>query len=108
MKREQLGRRIIPTALTAIIAVTAAAGVGVYALTSVSGDPLQPTVTAGNSVSTNKTAAPAGSFLPAAREETVYVLAGADGSVKKVIVSSWLKNPGGQQELADQGELENI
>lgn len=31
-----------------------------------------------------------------------------DGSVKKVIVSSWLKNPGGQQELADQGELENI
>lgn len=108
MKREQLGRRIIPAALTAIIAVTAAAGVGVYALTSVSGDPLQPTVTAGNSVSTNKTAAPAGSFLPAAREETVYVLAGADGSVKKVIVSSWLRNPGGQQELADQGELENI
>lgn len=108
MKREQLGRRIIPAAMTAIIAVTAAAGVGVYALTSVSGDPLQPTVTAGNSVSTNKTAASAGSFLPASKEETVYVLAGADGSVKKVIVSSWLKNPGGQQELADQGELENI
>ena len=29
----------------------------------------------------------------AEKEETVYVIAGADGSVQKVIVSDWQKNP---------------
>ena len=42
------------------------------------------------------------------KDETVYVLAGADGSVKKVIVSDWLSNAMGTAELADTSELTGI
>jgi putative membrane protein len=42
------------------------------------------------------------------KEETVYVLANADGSAKKVIVSEWLKNPDGAASLSDYTELENV
>lgn len=42
------------------------------------------------------------------KEETVYVLAGADGAVEKVIVSNWLKNPDKKDTLEDGSELENI
>ncbi len=42
------------------------------------------------------------------KDETVYVLANADGSAKKVIVSEWLKNPDGAAILSDATDLENI
>ena len=42
------------------------------------------------------------------KDETVYALANADGSVKKVIVSEWLKNPDGASALSDATNLENI
>lgn len=42
------------------------------------------------------------------KDETVYVLAGADGSVEKVIVSDWLKNTAGAQTLEDKTELTDI
>lgn len=42
------------------------------------------------------------------KEETVYVIAGADGSVEKVIVSNWLKNPDGKTQLEDESNLEDI
>ncbi len=42
------------------------------------------------------------------KEETVYILAGADGSVKKVIVSDWLKNLAGEAELTDKSDLKDI
>lgn len=42
------------------------------------------------------------------KEETVYVLAGADGAADKVIVSNWLKNPEQKAQLTDNSELENI
>lgn len=42
------------------------------------------------------------------KEETVYVMAGADGSANKIIVSAWLKNPGGVDFINDVSELENI
>ena len=40
--------------------------------------------------------------------ETVYVLAGADGSVKKIIVSDWIKNTAENSKLSDKSELTNI
>ena len=46
--------------------------------------------------------------LPSARDETVYVLAGADGSVEKIIVSGWLKNANGSAALADGANLEDV
>ena len=42
------------------------------------------------------------------KDETVYVLAGADGSVKKIIVSDWIKNALGTESVKDSTDLSNI
>lgn len=42
------------------------------------------------------------------KDETVYVLAGADGSVQKIIVSDWIKNTLGSSTLTDASELTNV
>ena len=42
------------------------------------------------------------------KDETVYVLAGADGGVRKVIVSDWLKNVSGADSLTDSSVLTDI
>lgn len=42
------------------------------------------------------------------KDETVYVLAGADGNVEKIIVSDWIKNTLGSTALSDQSDLSNV
>lgn len=42
------------------------------------------------------------------KEETVYILAGADGSPEKIIVSDWLKNAAGADTIKDRSELVNV
>ncbi len=42
------------------------------------------------------------------KDETVYVLANADGSVKKIIVSDWIKNTIGNDQISDKSDLTNI
>lgn len=42
------------------------------------------------------------------KDETVYVLTSADGSVKKIIVSDWLKNELGSASVADKSDLSDI
>lgn len=42
------------------------------------------------------------------KDETVYVLAGADGSVQKIIVSDWIQNTFGSDTVNDRSELTNI
>lgn len=42
------------------------------------------------------------------KEETVYVIADAQGTVNKIIVSDWLKNPDSLKELVDTSTLSNI
>jgi len=42
------------------------------------------------------------------KEETVYVLADASGNQNKVLVSTWLKNGSGSEELADVSSLTDI
>lgn len=42
------------------------------------------------------------------KEETVYVMAGAGGSVEKIVVSDWLKNPEKKQQLTDRSDLKDI
>lgn len=42
------------------------------------------------------------------KDETVYVLAGADGSVQKLIVSDWLQNGQGSRTISDKSDLTNI
>lgn len=55
-----------------------------------------------------KLSADAGETQDASKEETVYVLAGADGSVQKIIVSDWLQNSGGSAALSDVSDLTDI
>ena len=58
------------------------------------------------------TAASAGDATPdeAAlfKEETVYVIAGADGSVEKIIVSDWIKNKDHAERIADLAVLKEV
>jgi len=42
------------------------------------------------------------------KDETVYVLADADGKVQKLIVSDWLRNPEGAASLNDVSDLQEI
>lgn len=67
---------------------------------------------AGNSTESTVPAAPAkltasaGTAGTAAyRDETVYILSGADGETEKVIVSDWLKNPDGLAQIKDAAAL---
>ena len=42
------------------------------------------------------------------KDETVYIIAGADGAVNKVIVSDWIKNAIASDKIQDQTDLENV
>lgn len=42
------------------------------------------------------------------KDETVYVLASADGGVRKIIVSDWIKNSVGKDTLNDKSELTDV
>lgn len=42
------------------------------------------------------------------KDETVYVIAGADGSVQKIIVSDWIKNSLGSASINDNSQLTDI
>lgn len=42
------------------------------------------------------------------KEETVYVMAGADGSSNKIIVSDWIKNAGQEKSLTDFTGLKDV
>jgi len=54
----------------------------------------------------DKTGSATGTSL--SKDETVYVVAGADGSVEKVIVSDWIKNGEKSNTIEDQSELQNV
>lgn len=42
------------------------------------------------------------------KDETVYVISGADGSTQKIIVSDWIKNAMGSSQIEDVTELSDI
>ena len=48
------------------------------------------------------------SGIMAGQDETVYVIASADGTPEKVIVSNWIKNPTGSDTLTDDADLSNV
>lgn len=52
-----------------------------------------------------QTAAVTAAEAEISKDETVYVIAGADGSVQKIIVSDWLKNAAGLSSIEDKSEL---
>lgn len=42
------------------------------------------------------------------KNESVYVFAGTDGTVKRIIVSDWIKNAAKDAQLADRSELDEV
>lgn len=65
---------------------------------------------ADSSLKTGMTAGASGAKTESSvsKDETVYVIAGADGSTQKVIVSDWLKNPDAGSTLSDRSTLSGI
>lgn len=90
--------------IAAVAAAGVIAGTGVTAATigaAKKTDGTKSTVTSVSSESESKTES-------TAKNETVYVLANADGSVKKIIVSDWIKNSLNEKSLKDKTELGDI
>ena len=93
-----------------LIKVIAVAAAGVIAGTGVTaaafGIANKTEDTENTSAASSQAAETTGQKKPS-KDETVYVLANADGSVKKIIVSDWIKNNGGKT-VSDKTELSDI
>ena len=99
MKKTTL--KIISLSLCAAL-VVGTTGATVFALNTAKGNKNDdPTLTAESTDKSENDAA-------VSKDETVYVLAGADGSVKKIIVSDWIKNGLNSDSISDKSELNNI
>jgi putative membrane protein len=85
--------------------VLGGAGTAAYALSGSHGDDTQDTPAVVSAQRLQQTTAGDGAV---SKDETVYVLAGADGSVQKIIVSDWLKNPAGSAQINDESQLTDI
>lgn len=92
--------KIISTALSVLLLGGASAGIAVYAAQNE--QKAAETESAGSaSENTEATEKPQ-------KNETVYVLAGKDGSVKKIIVSDWIRNALNEGKLNDASDLTDI
>ena len=81
-----------------------AVGTTVYALTTDSRE--EPSLPASSSAGSDADAGKNDKEM--VKDETVYVIAGADGSVQKIIVSDWIKNTLGSASFSDQSELSDV
>lgn len=92
--------KILCTALSLFVVGGSAAGVAVYA--SQNAKEVSAPTTSGDTADAGETE------QKPVKNETVYVLAGNDGSVKKIIVSDWIKNVLGDGKLNDASDLDGI
>ena len=90
--------KFISLALCAVVLI-AAAGTSVFALTGEGKESEDENQT---------TTINASAEAETSKDETVYVLAGADGTVQKIIVSDWIKNAMAADSLEDKTELSDI
>jgi putative membrane protein len=94
----------------ASITCCAALGIGcisaAYAVSADQNTDAQETETA--ATATTSSGAQSTDSGTTAKDETVYVLTGADGSVQKIIVSDWLKNALNASSLSDVSSLTDI
>lgn len=90
--------KFISLALCAVV-LFAAVGTSVFALTGEGKE---------SEDENQETTINASAEAETSKDETVYVLAGADGAVQKIIVSDWIKNAMAADSLADKTELSDI
>ena len=91
-------RKFISLALCAVV-LFAAAGTSVFALTGEGKEIEDENKSTNINVPTE---------AETSKDETVYILAGADGTVQKIIVSDWIKNAMVADSLDDKTELSDI
>ena len=96
----KLSVKITACALCAVLCLT-----GVVTVFAVAGDKTEEQEKNANAVNTVTAETEEEEIT---KDETVYVLAGADGSVKKIIVSDWIKNAIGASSLTDTTGLSDI
>lgn len=90
--------KLISLALCAVV-LFAAVGTPVFALTGERKESEDENRSTNINVSTE---------AETSKDETVYILAGADGTVQKIIVSDWIKNAMAADSLDDKPELPDI
>ncbi len=98
-----LNRKLL--ALLLVCALLAAAGVNAFAAGTAARSETTPAASAPETAAADEAETGDGS---ACKDETVYVLTAADGTVSRVIVSDWLKNTSGAAVLNDRSELTDI
>lgn len=91
-------RKFISLALCAVV-LFAAVGTSVFALTGEGKE---------SEDENQETTINASAEAETSKDETVYVLAGADGTVQKIIVSDWIKNAMAADSLEDKTGLSDI
>lgn len=94
-------------ALIKVIAVAAAGVIAGTGVTAAAFGTANKTEDTENTSAASSQAAETTEQKKPSKDETVYVLANADGSVKKIIVSDWIKNNGGKT-VSDKTELSDI
>lgn len=92
--------------LTAVLTAVSGIGIGAYAANA-SGE-AQQAKESDNAVTEAKAAITEKAADKNLKDETVYVLASADGTAEKIIVSDWLKNSLNSSEIPDVTELSDI
>lgn len=90
--------KFISLALCAVV-LFAAVGTSVFALTGEGKE---------SEDENQETTINASAEAETSKDETVYVLAGADGTVQKIIVSDWIKNAMAADSLEDKTDLSDI
>ena len=93
--------------LIKVIAVAAAGVIAGTGVTAAAFGTVNKTEDTENTSAASSQAAETTEQQKPSKDETVYVLANADGSVKKIIVSDWIKNNGGKT-VSDKTELSDI
>ena len=93
--------RIFSAVLSVLLLSAGGAGVAAYAAAQNGQDKTNSGSAGSVSTGAEATAKPK-------KNETVYVLAGNDGSVKKIIVSDWIRNTLGEDALKDASDLSGI
>ena len=103
--------KVLAIALCVILALGGVGGIA-YAMGNSSGSTAANDTDSAGSDAQSAAPETASSYDPDAekniKDETVYVLAGADGTVKRIIVSDWVKNALGSNSIDDVTQLTDI
>ena len=104
-------KKHLPKVLSAAMTMTilcCTVGVTAYSAGVEKNAPAEAAAAATETAPKAKTADAAADSKRFSKEETVYVIAGADGTPQKVIVSDWIKNPQKAKTIADKSNLKDI